>query len=216
METGAGAGSSVAWSIAPMLSVQQGARAVEFYKSAFGAIEVYRVEAPDGAVVSQLSVRGAESWLSDESPELGHFNPESLGGDRPDDPDRAGSRRHVRAGAGGRGPRGLRSGASSRVATRSSGRSIRRSLGDRPPARVVDHRPSIRRRRDRSAGGTAVASSARGPVHGPMVTTVVELSPGPSSARTGCAVRRRPKATAARQRGDRPARLHQELGQMVH
>jgi PhnB protein len=80
MGTGAGEGSSVACSIAPMLSVRHGARAVEFYKSAFGAIEVYRVEAPDGAVVSRLSVQGAEFWLSDESPEHGHFSPESLGG----------------------------------------------------------------------------------------------------------------------------------------
>jgi PhnB protein len=63
-----------------MLSVRNGARAVEFYKAAFGAIEVYRVEAPDGAVVSRLSVDGAEFWLSDESPEHGNFSPESLGG----------------------------------------------------------------------------------------------------------------------------------------
>jgi len=63
-----------------MLSVRNGARAVEFYKSAFGAIEVYRVEDPGGAVVSRLSVDGAEFWLSDESPEHGNFSPESLGG----------------------------------------------------------------------------------------------------------------------------------------
>lgn len=70
----------VVCSIAPMLSVRDGARAVEFYKAAFGAQEVYRVEAPDGAVVSRLSVDGAEFWLSDESPEHGNFSPESLGG----------------------------------------------------------------------------------------------------------------------------------------
>jgi PhnB protein len=63
-----------------MLSVRNGARAVEFYKSAFGAIEVYRVEDPGGSVVSRLSIGGAEFWLSDESPEHGNFSPESLGG----------------------------------------------------------------------------------------------------------------------------------------
>jgi PhnB protein len=68
------------YSIAPLLSVRKGARAVEFYKAAFGALEVYRVEAPDGAVVARLSVEGAEFWLSDESPEHGNYSPESLGG----------------------------------------------------------------------------------------------------------------------------------------
>jgi PhnB protein len=67
-------------SIAPWLSVRNGGRAVEFYKLAFGAIEVYRVEDPTGSVVSRLSVGGAEFWLSDESPEHGNFSPESLGG----------------------------------------------------------------------------------------------------------------------------------------
>lgn len=74
------AGNSVTCSIAPLLSVRNGGRAVEFYKAAFGAVEVYRVEAPDGAVVSRLSVHGAEFWVADESPEHENFSPESLGG----------------------------------------------------------------------------------------------------------------------------------------
>ncbi len=80
MSTDAGTGTSVVCSIAPMLSVRNGARAVEFYQSAFGAIEVYRVEDSGGSVVSRLSVDGADFWLSDESPEHGNFSPESLGG----------------------------------------------------------------------------------------------------------------------------------------
>jgi PhnB protein len=63
-----------------MLSVRQGARAVEFYKQAFGATEVYRMEDPGGAVVARLSVAGAEFWLADESPEHSNFSPETLGG----------------------------------------------------------------------------------------------------------------------------------------
>ena len=66
--------------IAPLLSVRNGARAVEFYKSAFGAKEVYRVEDPTGSVVSRLSVDGAEFWLADESPEHANFSPETLDG----------------------------------------------------------------------------------------------------------------------------------------
>lgn len=67
-------------SITPWLSVRTSARAVDFYKSAFGAIEVFRLEDPSGGVVARLSVGGAEFWLSDESPEHGNFSPQSLGG----------------------------------------------------------------------------------------------------------------------------------------
>ena len=67
-------------SITRWLSVRTSARAVDFYKSAFGAIEVFRLEDPSGGVVARLSVDGAEFWLSDESPEHGNFSPQSLGG----------------------------------------------------------------------------------------------------------------------------------------
>jgi len=73
-------GMSVSTSIAPMLSVRRGAKAVEFYKAAFGAIEVFRIEDPAGSVVSRLSVEGAEFWVADESPAHQNFSPESLGG----------------------------------------------------------------------------------------------------------------------------------------
>ncbi|MBS1786517.1 MAG: VOC family protein [Acidobacteria bacterium] len=80
MSTAAGTTTSIAYSLAPMLSVRNGARAVEFYKSAFGAVEVFKIEAPDGAVVARLAVEGAEFWVADESPEHQNFSPESLGG----------------------------------------------------------------------------------------------------------------------------------------
>lgn len=69
----------IATTIAPWLSVRNGARAAEFYKTAFGATEVFRLD-NDGGVVARLSVEGAEFWMSDESPENGNFSPESLGG----------------------------------------------------------------------------------------------------------------------------------------
>lgn len=65
--------------LAPWLCVRRGAQALEFYKSAFGAVEVFRLDAGDD-VVARLSVNGAEFWLSDESPEHFNFSPESLGG----------------------------------------------------------------------------------------------------------------------------------------
>ena len=67
-------------SIAPMLSVRHGAKAVEFYKTAFGATEVFRMHDPSGAVVARLSVEGAEFWVADESPEHKNFSPETLAG----------------------------------------------------------------------------------------------------------------------------------------
>jgi PhnB protein len=66
--------------IAPMLSVRRGARAIEFYQAAFGAVELYRVQDDAGSVVAKLSVAGAEFWLADESPGHSNFSPESLGG----------------------------------------------------------------------------------------------------------------------------------------
>ncbi len=70
---------TVSTTIAPWLSVRNGARAVDFYKSAFGATEVFRMD-DGGSVVARLSVEGAEFWLSDESPEHGNFSPQSLNG----------------------------------------------------------------------------------------------------------------------------------------
>jgi PhnB protein len=65
--------------IAPWLSVRDGARAVDFYKSAFGATEAFLME-NEGRVVARLSVEGAEFWLADESPEHFNFSPQTLGG----------------------------------------------------------------------------------------------------------------------------------------
>jgi PhnB protein len=67
-------------SLAPMLSVRNGAKAVEFYKAAFGATELFRVDDDSGSVVAHLSIEGADFWLADESPEHQNYSPESLGG----------------------------------------------------------------------------------------------------------------------------------------
>jgi len=92
-------------SIAPMLSVRRGAKAVEFYKAAFGAGELFRLDNDSGEVVAQLSVGAAQFWVADESPENLNFSPQSLGGGSVrmvmvvEDPDAA-SARAVSAGAG--------------------------------------------------------------------------------------------------------------------
>jgi len=63
--------------ITATLSVRDWSRAIEFYKSAFGAVELFSVP---GGGVGQLSVSGAEFWVAEESPEHLNFSPETLGG----------------------------------------------------------------------------------------------------------------------------------------
>ena len=90
--------------IAPFLSVRHGAKAVDFYKKAFGAEEIFRHDDQDGSVVCNLSVNGAGFWVSDEAPDFQNFSPETLKGGTVrmvltiDDPDTA-FRRAVEAGA---------------------------------------------------------------------------------------------------------------------
>jgi len=66
--------------IAPFLSVRNGIKAVEFYKTAFGATEQFRHDDGVGSIVARLSVDGAEFWLADESPEHQNYSPKSLNG----------------------------------------------------------------------------------------------------------------------------------------
>jgi PhnB protein len=83
METGGDLSAPAApASVSPELTVRRGRAAVEFYKAAFGAIEVYRVGGTDENedVVAQLSVGNGSFWVSDESPPHKNFSPESLGG----------------------------------------------------------------------------------------------------------------------------------------
>jgi PhnB protein len=63
-----------------MLSVRHGAEAVEFYKQAFEARELFSLDGEHGDVVAQLAVGEADFWVADESPENKNFSPESLKG----------------------------------------------------------------------------------------------------------------------------------------
>jgi PhnB protein len=66
---------SIAYAVAPWLALRRGKEAIEFYKTAFGAVEVHHVENQKGEVVSRLSVNGAEFWISDDET----CSPETLG-----------------------------------------------------------------------------------------------------------------------------------------
>ncbi len=54
-----------------------GRQALEFYKTAFGAVEIYPVGGTeeDEEVVAQLSLGSASFWVSDESPPNRNFSP---------------------------------------------------------------------------------------------------------------------------------------------
>jgi PhnB protein len=80
MNQGASAAKIQTTTLAPLLSVRKGASAIEFYRKAFGADELFRIEDDKGEVVARLSINGAEFWLADESPKHSNFSPESLGG----------------------------------------------------------------------------------------------------------------------------------------
>jgi PhnB protein len=60
--------------------VRKARKAIEFYKAAFGATELYRTVSEDGAVVARLGIGESDFWLADESPSNQNFSPASLGG----------------------------------------------------------------------------------------------------------------------------------------
>ena len=51
--------------IQPWLTVSSTKKAVAFYKAAFNAVEMYRIEDDDGKAVVKLSINGAIFWVSD-------------------------------------------------------------------------------------------------------------------------------------------------------
>jgi PhnB protein len=67
--------------LTPYLTVSNGAKAIEFYQKAFGAVEEMRMAAPDGKIGhAELKIGTARFMLSDEYPEMGVRSPESIGG----------------------------------------------------------------------------------------------------------------------------------------
>lgn len=68
--------------LTPMLTVSDGAGAIEFYKNAFGAEERYRMLTPDGkhVVHAELKIGDSIFMLGDEMPGQDCRSPEALGG----------------------------------------------------------------------------------------------------------------------------------------
>jgi len=67
--------------ITPYLSVKGAADAIEFYKKAFGAIEMMRLPNPDGTLGhAEIKIGNALVMLADEYPDYGNLSPKTLGG----------------------------------------------------------------------------------------------------------------------------------------
>ena len=65
----------------PMLIVDGGAAAIDFYKRAFGAKENGRMEGPGGKLMhADLTVGGGHIMLSDAFPDMGSKSPKGFGG----------------------------------------------------------------------------------------------------------------------------------------
>jgi PhnB protein len=65
----------------PYLSIKGAARALEFYKKAFGAQEVMRMAQPDGRIGhAEVRIGAAPIMLADEFPDMEFKSPQSLGG----------------------------------------------------------------------------------------------------------------------------------------
>ena len=65
----------------PYLIIKDAARAIEFYKKAFGATEMMRFAQPDGKIGhAEIKIGDSHIMLADEFPEMGARSPQSLGG----------------------------------------------------------------------------------------------------------------------------------------
>jgi len=67
--------------LTPYLTVRDAAKAIEFYKHAFGATERGVMKGPDGKVMhAELLIGDSIVMLADEMPHFGALSPESVGG----------------------------------------------------------------------------------------------------------------------------------------
>jgi PhnB protein len=67
--------------VTPYLIVNDAVGALDFYKQAFGATELFRMQKPDGKIGhAEIKIGDSPIMLADEHPEAGAKSPQSLGG----------------------------------------------------------------------------------------------------------------------------------------
>ena len=67
--------------VTPYMTVKGAAKAIEFYKEAFGAVEIFRWADPDGSIRhAEIVIDDSPLMLTDEAPEFGMAGPRSFGG----------------------------------------------------------------------------------------------------------------------------------------
>jgi PhnB protein len=66
--------------LTPMLTVRDAKALVEFYKTAFGAVELSRLATPSGQLIVELAIEGQRFYAVDENEAAFNVSPASLGG----------------------------------------------------------------------------------------------------------------------------------------
>ena len=68
-------------SVTPYLIIRGATEAIEFYKKAFGATELFRFPAPEGKIGhAEIKIGDSPIMLADEHPDMGYKGPQTLNG----------------------------------------------------------------------------------------------------------------------------------------
>ena len=68
-------------SVTPYLIINGATAALDYYTRAFGAVELFRMPAPEGKIGhAEIKIGDSPIMLADEAPEMGYKSPQTLGG----------------------------------------------------------------------------------------------------------------------------------------